>query len=124
MRLDPYGLALALLAAALWGLAPVAIKGALEGYSPEIINPVRLGIAALFFRAAGGRGTPWLPTDYWSWLGGLALGVDFVLYNYGLERTTAAVSGWSSTSKSCRPLRSPSGYSMRNSMCAASSARC
>jgi drug/metabolite transporter (DMT)-like permease len=93
MRLNPYGLALALLAAALWGLAPVAIKGALAGFSPEIINPVRLGVAALFFRAAAGRDTPWLPTDYWSWLGGLALGIDFVLYNYGLELTTAAVSG-------------------------------
>jgi len=93
MRLNPYGLALALLAAALWGLAPVAIKGALDGFSPEIINPVRLGAAALFFRLAAGRDTPWLPSDYWSWAGGLALGVDFVLYNYGLQLTTAAVSG-------------------------------
>jgi drug/metabolite transporter (DMT)-like permease len=93
MGLNPYGLTLALLAAALWGLAPVAIKGALDGFSPEIINPVRLGAAALFFRAAGGRDAPWLPRDYWSWVGGLALGIDFVLYNYGLQLTTAAVSG-------------------------------
>lgn len=93
MRLNPVGLALALLAAALWGLAPVAIKGALGGYSPELINILRLGGAALFFRAVAGKGTPWLPADGWSWLSGFALGVDFVLYNYGLERTTASVSG-------------------------------
>lgn len=93
MPLNPTGLALALLAAALWGLAPVAIKGALEGYSPDIINPIRLGAAALFFRAAAGRGTPWLPTDRWSYLGGIALGVDFVLYNYGVQLTSAAVAG-------------------------------
>jgi drug/metabolite transporter (DMT)-like permease len=93
MRLNPLGLALALLASALWGLAPVAIKGALGGYSPELINLLRLGGAALFFRAAAGNGTPWLPSDGWSWLSGLALGVDFVLYNYGLQLTTASVSG-------------------------------
>lgn len=93
MQLDPVGLALALLAAALWGLAPVAIKGALEGYSPEIINPIRLGAAALFFRAAAGRGAPWLPSDRWSYVSGIALGVDFVLYNYGVRLTTAAAAG-------------------------------
>lgn len=93
MRLNPLGLALALLAAALWGLAPVAIKGALDGFSPQLINLLRLGGAALFFRAASGAPVPWLPTDAWSWLSGFALGVDFVLYNYGLQRTTASVSG-------------------------------
>jgi drug/metabolite transporter (DMT)-like permease len=93
MRLNPTGLALALLAAALWGLAPVAIKGALDGYSPDIINPIRLGAAALFFRAAAGRDTPWLPADAWSYLAGIALGVDFILYNYGVKLTSAAVAG-------------------------------
>jgi drug/metabolite transporter (DMT)-like permease len=93
MRLNPLGLALALLASALWGLAPVAIKGALDGFSPEIINMSRLAGAALFFRAVAGSRVAWLPADGWSWLSGIALGVDFVLYNYGLQLTTAGVSG-------------------------------
>jgi drug/metabolite transporter (DMT)-like permease len=93
MRIDPNGLLLALLAAALWGLAPVAIKGALDGFSPELINPMRLGAAALFFHAAAGRNTPWLPADGWSYLSGIALGVDFILYNYGVQLTSAAVAG-------------------------------
>lgn len=92
-RLSPYGLILALLAAAFWGLAPVAIKGALEGFSPEIISPIRLGAAAMFFRAAAGPGVPWFPADRWSVIGGLALGIDFILYNYGVRLTTAAVAG-------------------------------
>jgi drug/metabolite transporter (DMT)-like permease len=90
---DHGGIALGLLAAALWGLAPVATKGTLAGYSPESINVLRLGVAALVFHGLAGRGTPWLPRDRWSWIGGAALGADFVLYNYGLQRTSAGVSG-------------------------------
>jgi O-acetylserine/cysteine efflux transporter len=88
-----FGIWLALLAAALWGLAPVATKGALSGYAPEVISVLRLGIAALLFRRLGGGTKPWLPSDRWSWIGGLALGTDFILYNYGLRLTTAGVSG-------------------------------
>ena len=87
------GLALGLLAAALWGLAPVATKGALAGYAPEMINVLRLGVAALVLHGLAGAGTPWLPRDRWSWIGGGALGADFILYNYGLQRTSASVSG-------------------------------
>jgi drug/metabolite transporter (DMT)-like permease len=84
---------LALIAAALWGLAPVMTKGALAGYSPELISVVRLTSAALLFRLLGGAGTYWLPRDTWSWVGGLALGADFILYNYGLRLTSASLSG-------------------------------
>jgi O-acetylserine/cysteine efflux transporter len=77
----------------LWGLAPVATKGALAGYSPEIINVVRLGAAAVVLHVFAGSGTRWLPRDRWSWIGGVALGADFMLYNYGLQRTSASVSG-------------------------------
>jgi len=87
------GIALALLAAALWGLAPVATKGALAGYSPEVIGVVRLAVASLVLRRLGRGSGPWLPRDRWSWAAGIALGVDFVLYNYGLRFTSAGVSG-------------------------------
>jgi O-acetylserine/cysteine efflux transporter len=84
---------LALLGAALWGFAPVATKGALAGFAPELISVVRLGLAALAFRFLGGAGTRWLPADGWSWLAGVALGADFALYNWGLRWTTAAAAG-------------------------------
>src|SRR5215467_529584 len=87
------GFALALLAAALWGLAPVATKAALAGYSPEVISVVRLAVAAGILRQLGGGPAPWLPRDRWSWISGVALAVDFVLYNYGLRFTSAALSG-------------------------------
>jgi drug/metabolite transporter (DMT)-like permease len=85
------GVALALFASALWGLTPVATRGALAGYSPELIAAIRLGLGALFFRALAGAGTPWWPRERWSLVAGLALGADFVLYNYGLGSTTAAL---------------------------------
>jgi O-acetylserine/cysteine efflux transporter len=87
------GIVLALLAAALWGLAPVATKGALAGYSPEMVSVIRLGVAAVILRQLGGGTAPWLPRDRWSWISGVALAVDFILYNYGLCFTSAALSG-------------------------------
>jgi drug/metabolite transporter (DMT)-like permease len=87
------GFVLGTCAAACWGLGPVATKGALAGFSPEVLGVMRLGVAALFFRALGGRGTRWLPRDGWSVLAGVALGIDFLFYNYGLRLTTAAVAG-------------------------------
>ncbi len=85
------GLILALVAAALWGLTPVATKGALAGWSPEMITVVRLVIASVAFRVLGGVGTRWLPRDRWTLVAGVALGVDFLVYNYGLRHTTAAL---------------------------------
>jgi len=87
------GLSLALLAAALWGLAPVATKAALAGYSPELISVVRLGAAATLFRLLGGAHTRWWPRSPWSWISGVALGADFIMYNYGLRLTDAGLSG-------------------------------
>jgi drug/metabolite transporter (DMT)-like permease len=87
------GLALAVLAAALWGVTPVVTKGALAGYSPEAVSVVRLALSAVCFRALAGPGTTWLPRDGWSWCAGLTLGLDFVLYNWGLDRTTAGLAG-------------------------------
>jgi len=87
------GLALGTAAAACWGLGPVATKAALAGFSPQMVGVTRLTAAALFFRLLGGTGTRWLPRDGWSMLAGVALGVDFLLYNYGLRLTTAAVAG-------------------------------
>jgi drug/metabolite transporter (DMT)-like permease len=89
----PAGLALGTAAAACWGLGPVATKAALAGFSPEILGVTRLTGAALCFRLLGGSGTRWLPGDAWSAFAGIALGVDFLLYNYGLRVTTAAVAG-------------------------------
>jgi drug/metabolite transporter (DMT)-like permease len=87
------GIRLALVAAALWGLAPVASKGTLAGYSPQLISVLRLGVASIVLRVWGGRGTPWLPRERWSVVAGVALGTDFLLYNYGLGFTTAALAG-------------------------------
>lgn len=87
------GLLLTLLAAALWGLAPVATKVALEGFSPECIGCVRLAVAALLFRVLAGPGARWFVADFWIWLAGAALGADFIFYNYGLQRTSASVAG-------------------------------
>src|SRR5262249_18008597 len=53
----------------------------------------RLAAAAFCFRMLGGSGTRWLPRDGWSAFAGIALGVDFLLYNYGLRLTTAAGGG-------------------------------
>jgi drug/metabolite transporter (DMT)-like permease len=87
------GILLALAAGALWGLTPVATKIALEGFSPEIIGVVRLAIAAVLFRLVAGRGTRWFVADPWIWLAGAGLAADFLLYNYGMQRTAANVAG-------------------------------
>ena len=87
------GVFLALVAAALWGLTPVATKAALEGFTPEFIGFVRLAVATVLFWLAAGRRTPWFLADPWIWLAGAGLGVDFLLYNYGVERTAANVAG-------------------------------
>ena len=87
------GLLLATLAAALWGLAPVATKGALEGFTPETVGVVRLATSTALFAWLGGAGRRWWPGDRWSALAGVALGADFVLYNYGIRLTTAAHAG-------------------------------
>ena len=87
------GVFLALAAAALWGLTPVATKAALEGFTPEFIGFVRLAVATVLFWLAAGRRTPWFLADPWIWLAGAGLGADFLLYNYGVERTAANVAG-------------------------------
>ncbi len=87
------GLALATVAAALWGFAPIAVKMTLEGWPPEVISPLRLALAALIFRALAGKGGRFLPRDRWSWIGGVGLGADYILYNYGLRLTTAGAAG-------------------------------
>src|SRR5438094_2856579 len=87
------GVFLALVAAALWGLTPVATKAALEGFTPEFIGFVRLAVATVLFWLAAGRRTPWFLADPWIWLAGAGLGADFLLYNYGVQRTAANVAG-------------------------------
>jgi O-acetylserine/cysteine efflux transporter len=87
------GFVLAIVAAVLWGFGPTATKLSLDGYAPEVVGIARLGTAALFFRMLGGRDTAWLPHERWGVLAGLGLGVDFVLYNYGVQRTTAGAAG-------------------------------
>jgi len=54
---------------------------------------VRLGLASVLFRVVAGRGTRWLPRERWSLVAGVALGTDFILYNYGVRRTTAGLAG-------------------------------
>src|SRR5262249_58074643 len=83
----------ALIAAALWGLTPVATKTALNGFSPELLTFARLFIAAVLFRILAGSGARSFIADRWIWLAGAGLGADFVLYNYGMERTAANVAG-------------------------------
>ena len=87
------GFALGTCAAACWGFGPVATKAALDGYSPEIIGVVRLGAAALCFRVLAGGGTRWLPDEPWLVLAGVALGIDFLLFNKGLQLSTAGRTG-------------------------------
>jgi drug/metabolite transporter (DMT)-like permease len=87
------GIILALLAAAVWGFTPVATKGALEGFTPEFLSFVRLAIAAVIFRMLAGRNARWFVADPWIWLAGAGLAADFILYNYGMQRTSANVAG-------------------------------
>lgn len=87
------GFLLAIVAAVLWGLGPTATKLSLAGYAPEVVGIVRLGTAAAFFRVLGGPGTAWLPRGRWGALAGIGLGVDFVLYNYGIQQTAAGAAG-------------------------------
>src|SRR5206468_2154616 len=87
------GVLLGLLAASLWGLTPAATKVALEGFSPELLGFLRLAIAAALFRVLAGNGARWFVSDVWIWTAGAGLGADFLLYNYGLQRTTANVAG-------------------------------
>src|SRR5438105_1327289 len=87
------GVVLALIAAALWGLTPVATKIALEGFTPEFLGFVRLVAAAALFRVLAGSGGRWFVGDVWVWLAGAGLGADFILYNYGVQRTAANVAG-------------------------------
>jgi O-acetylserine/cysteine efflux transporter len=87
------GLLFGFLSAALWGLTPAATKIALEGFSPELLGFLRLAIAAALFRALAGSGARWFVADPWTWIAGAGLGADFLLYNYGLQRTTANVAG-------------------------------
>jgi len=54
---------------------------------------LRLGVSTLALRGLAGSAAPWLPADPWAWLAGFMLGADFVLYNYGIRHTTAAVAG-------------------------------
>src|SRR5437667_7041615 len=87
------GIVLALIAAALWGLAPVATKIALEGFGPEFLGFVRLAVAALLFHVLAGRNARWFVAEPWIWLAGAGLGADFLLYNYGMQHTAANVAG-------------------------------
>jgi O-acetylserine/cysteine efflux transporter len=84
---------LGFIASAIWGLTPVATKVALEGFSPELLGFLRLAIAAVLFRVIAGSGARWFVADIWIWIAGAGLGADFLLYNYGLQRTTANVAG-------------------------------
>lgn len=87
------GVFLAILAAALWGLTPVVTKGALRGFSPEFLTFVRLAFAAVVFRILSGGSARWFVADIWIWLAGAGLAADFILYNYGVQRTAANVAG-------------------------------
>src|SRR5438552_8758394 len=87
------GVVLALIAAALWGLTPVATKIALEGFTPEFLGFVRLVAAAALFRVLAGNGGRWFASDVWVWLAGAGLGADFILYNYGVQRRAANGTG-------------------------------
>jgi len=84
---------LALIAAALWGFTPIGSKITLTGYSPEMVSLVRLGLSTWLFYRLGGPGTPFLPRERWSWVAGIALGLDFILYNYGVRMTRASLAG-------------------------------
>jgi O-acetylserine/cysteine efflux transporter len=92
-RWSSAGLLLTVLAAALWGLAPVATKAALDGYSAEFVGWFRLAVATLLFRVLAGQGARWFVADRWAWVAGVALGMDLILYNYGMQMTSANVAG-------------------------------
>lgn len=71
----------------------MATKATLEGFSPEFTGCFRLALAAALFRVLGGPEAQWFVADRWMWIAGVALGADFIFYNYGLQRTSANVAG-------------------------------
>lgn len=87
------GLGLAVVGAALWGLAPVAAKRALEAVSPDLLSTIRLGASSVLFYICAGKGARCFVADRWVWMAGIALGLDFVMYSHGLGYTTAAAAG-------------------------------
>jgi drug/metabolite transporter (DMT)-like permease len=91
----------------LWGLIPLAVKGAYQSFSFAFIAVCRLAVGTLVFavvQAASGRtlrgdGVPpgqpvtarlHLSARAWIFVAGVAIGGDLLLYTLGLRYTTAS----------------------------------
>jgi drug/metabolite transporter (DMT)-like permease len=92
------GLALALTAAALWGVLPIALEVVLQGLDPYTITWYRLGSAGvmLFLILAATGGLPKLPSlmrSVWMMLGFALLGLtgNYVLYVKAVAYTSPTV---------------------------------
>ncbi|MCX8070925.1 MAG: DMT family transporter [Candidatus Binatia bacterium] len=84
------GLALALLGTALWGLTPAATKMSLQAADPDTVAFARLAIATAVFRALRALPLRVVLANRWTWVAGMALAADFLLYSRGLEHTKAS----------------------------------
>ncbi len=84
------GFAFALLGSLLWGLTPSVTKLAVEAVAADLLAFLRLAVAAVAFRALARTPASALLGNRWTWIAGVALGGDFLLYTRGLESTMAS----------------------------------
>ena len=82
-----------LAATAVWMVIPILVKIALRSFDPIVISAVRLPMAtvllAALHRARGGLLRDLAPGTGWHLIGGIALGVNYLLYALGMSLTTA-----------------------------------
>ncbi|GIW44149.1 MAG: hypothetical protein KatS3mg077_1431 [Candidatus Binatia bacterium] len=86
-------MALALLGTALWGMAPTATKSALAALDSDTLAFLRLAVAATVFRTLARAPIRAALYQRWTWIAGIALGGDFLLYTRGIAQTTASAAG-------------------------------
>ena len=83
-----------LTATAVWMTIPILVKIALRSFDPILISTTRLSMAVIVLvalhRARGGRIRDLTTISAWHLVGGIALGVNYLLFSVGMSLTTAS----------------------------------